>query len=125
MGKHKKVNCGKCLRIMRTDHINRHMLQHEKENNEKESICGSNFNSSTTSLQEETESEFSSISTNTSTTINEEFVIKRLKMNNDEYNNKMELGKIIGKAIKDGEIAQDSLCSNDSEALHLYWNKQA
>ena len=50
-------------------------------------------------------------------------MIKRLKRNNDEYNNKMELGKIIAKAIKDGEIAQDSLCSDDSEALHLYWNK--
>ena len=47
--------------------------------------------------------------------ISEELVIKRLKMNNDEYNNKMELGKIIAKAIKDGEIAQDSLCSDDSE----------
>ena len=45
-------------------------------------------------------------------------------MNNDEYNKKMELGKIIAKAIKDGEIAQDSLCSEDSEALHLYWNKK-
>ena len=100
------------------------MKQQEKEKFEKESFCSSIIRSSRTSLQEETEREFSLISTNTSTTINEELVIKRLKMNNDEYNNKMELGKIIAKAIKDGEIAQDSLCSEDSEALHLYWNKK-
>ena len=83
--------------------------------------------SSRTSLQEETECEFSLDTTSKTyevSTINEELVIKRLKMNNDEYNNKMELGKIIAKAIKDGEIAQDSLCSEDSEALHLYWNKK-
>ena len=81
------------------------MLQYQKEKFEKESLCGSSIVTSRTSLQEENESDFSSISTNTSTPINEELVIKRLKMNNDEYNKKMELGKIIAKAIKDGEIA--------------------
>ena len=50
--------------------------------------------------------------------------MKRLKKNADEYNKKMELGKIIPKAIKDRKIPQDSLCSEDSEALHLYWNKK-
>ena len=96
------------------------MKQHEKENYEKESSCSSSIATSRTPLQEETESDFSSVSSNTSTTINEEFVIKRLKMNTDEYNKKMELGEIIAKAIKVGEIAQDSLCTEDSEALHLY-----
>ena len=66
MGRHKKVTCGKCLRIMRSDYLKIHMLQHEKEKFEKGSICGSNYNSSKPSLQEETESEFSSISTYTS-----------------------------------------------------------
>ena len=124
MGRHKKVTCGKCLRIMRTDHIKRHMLQHEKEKYEKESFCSSSIATSRTSLQEETESDFSSVSTNTSTPIKIEFVNKRLKMNNDEYNKKDGTGKIIAKSIKDGEIAQESLCSEDSEALHLYWNKK-
>ena len=96
------------------------MLQHEKEKYEKESLCSSSIATSRASLQEETESNFSSVSTNTSTPINEDFVIKRLKMNNDEYNKKMELGKIIAKAIKDGEIAQDSLCGEDREALDLF-----
>ena len=124
MGKIKKLTCGKCLRIMRSDVLNRHMLQHEKEKFEKESLCGSSIATSRTSLQEENESDFSSISTYISTPINEEFAMKRLKMNADEYNKKMELGKIIAKAIKDKKIPQDSLCSEDSEALDLYWNKK-
>ena len=68
MGRNKIVTCGKCLRIMRTDNIRRHMLQHEKEKYEKESYCSSSIATSRTSLQEEeeTESNFSSISTNTS-----------------------------------------------------------
>ena len=110
---------------MRNDNIKRHMLQHEKEKFEMESFCSSSIATSRTSLQEEeTESDFSSISTNTSTPINEEFTMKRLKMNNYEYDKKMELGKIIAKAIKNGEIVQDSLCSEDREALDLFWNKK-
>ena len=31
MGKGKKVTCGTCLRIMRRDHLKRHMKQHDKE----------------------------------------------------------------------------------------------
>ena len=124
MGRDKKVTCGKCLRVTRRDNLKRHMKQHEKERSEKESFCGSNIGSSAASLQEETESDFSSISTYTSTPINEEFTMKRLKMNNYEYDKKMEIGKIIAKAIKDGEIAQDSLCSEDREALDLFWNKK-
>merc|ERR1712208_221990 len=101
------------------------MLQHEKEKFETESFCSSSISTSRASLQaEETESNFSSVSTYTSTPINEEIVMKRLKMNNDKYMQGMETGKIIAKAIKEGKIPQDSLCSEDSEAFHLYWNKK-
>ena len=34
------------------------------------------------------------------------------------------MGKFIANAIKDGKISQDKLCSEDSEALHLHWNKK-
>ena len=53
-----------------------------------------------TTLQEENESDFSSVSTYTSTSINEEFAMKGLKMNADEFNKKMELGKISAKLSK-------------------------
>ena len=126
MGRHKKVTCGKCLRIMRSDTLQRHMKQHEKEDYQNESICGSNFSSSTTSLQQDCKSvrDFSSISTSTSTLINEEFVIKTIMMNADKYRQDMEVGKIVAKSIKDGGIPQDSLSNKHKDALDLYWNKK-
>ena len=127
MGKHKQVSCRICLRIMRSNNLKTHMKQHEKDKFEKESLCSSSIHSSTTFLQEDTERKFNDDTTNKTyevSSINEELVIKRLKKNNDKYMQDMELGKIIAKAIKDGKIAQDSLCSEDSDALHLYWNKK-
>merc|ERR1711895_8937 len=109
---------------MRSDYLKTHMKQHEKVKFEKEVYSSASIRSSRISLQEETENDFSSISTYTSTPINKEFTMKRLKMNNYEYDKKMEIGKIVAKAIKNGEIVQDSLCSEDREALDLYWNKR-
>ena len=97
MGKHKKVNCGKCLRVMRSDYLKIHMIQHEKEKFEKESFCSSSIATSRTSLQEETERHFSPVSTNTSAPINEDFVIKSMVMYADEYNKKMLVGEIVAK----------------------------
>ena len=57
--RNKKVTCGKCLRIMRSDNLKTHMKQHEKDKVEKESLCSSSIATSRTSLQEKTESNFS------------------------------------------------------------------
>ena len=86
---------------MRSDNLKTHMKQHEKENYQKESICGSNFSSSTTSLQEDYKSvsDFSSISTYTYTPINEEFIIKTMEMNAVEYNKKLLLWGIVAKTV--------------------------
>ena len=51
MGKHKKVVCEKCCRVMRSDHLERHMQQHENGKFEAESFHESTFNASTTSLE--------------------------------------------------------------------------
>ena len=110
---------------MRTDNIKRHMLQHEKEKFEMESFCSSSIATSRTSLQEEeTESDFSSISTNTSTPINEEFVIKSMVIDSDKYMQDMELGKIVAKTVVEKNIPQDSLSIEYKKALDLYWNKK-
>ena len=110
---------------MRTDNIKRHMLQHEKEKYEMESFCSSSIATSRTSLQEEeTESNFSSISTTKSTTINEEFVIKSMEMNADEYNKQLLLGEIVAKTVVEKKIPQDSLSIEYKDALDLYWNKK-
>ena len=86
MGNNKKITCRKCFRVMRKDNLKRHMERHENENYQNEMICSSSIATSRTSLQEvETESNFSSISTNTSTPINEEFVIKSMVIDSDKY----------------------------------------
>ena len=82
--RNKKVTYGKCLRIIQSDVVNRNMLQHEKGKFEKESLCRSSNATSRTSLQEETESDFSSISTNTYTPINEEVKNQELLKNSIE-----------------------------------------
>merc|ERR1712105_37831 len=102
----------------------RHMLQHEKEKFEKESFYSSSIATSRTSLQEDAESDFSSISTSKSTPINEEFVIKSMVIDSEEYNKKMELGKIVAKTVVEKKIPQDSLSSEYKDALDLYWNKK-
>ena len=61
MAINKKITFGKCLRIMRSDHLKTHMKQHEKEKFERESLCSSSIATSRTSLQKETESDFSSM----------------------------------------------------------------
>ena len=73
---------------MRSDNLNTHMKQHEKEKYEKESLCSTSIATSRTYLQEDTEdteSNFSSISTTKSTPINEEFVIKSMVIDSDKY----------------------------------------
>ena len=94
MGKNKKVTCGKCLRIMRSDNLKTHMKQHGKVKFEKELFGSASIRSSQTSIQEENESDFSSTSSYTSTSINKEFAFKTMMMNADENNNKMTLGKL-------------------------------
>jgi len=77
MGRHNKVTCRKCLRVIRSDNLKTHIKQHEKGNYEKESFCSSSIGFSIAHLQE-SENDLSSISTYSSTPINEEGVIKKL-----------------------------------------------
>jgi len=121
MGKHKKVVCEICCRVMRRDHLERHMKQHENGKFEEESFHGSAFSASTTSL----ESGFSSVSTRRSITINEEVVIKTLDMDAEEYERKLQLGEIVYKHVKDRGIPEESLSKEYKEAKDLYVkNKQ-
>merc|ERR1711910_103720 len=100
------------------------MLQHEKEKFEKESFYSSSIATSLQEDTEDTESNFSSISTTKSTPINEEFVIISIVMDSDKYMQDMELGKIVDKTVVEKKIPQDSLCSEYKDVLDLYWNKK-
>ncbi len=91
MARNKKVVCEICCRVMRRDHLERHMQQHENGKFEEgESFHGSAFSASTTSL----ESGFSSVSTTRSVSINEEVVLKTMNMHAEEYERKLQLGEI-------------------------------
>ena len=97
MGRNKTITCRKCFRVMRKDHLNRHMEQHEKENYQNETICSSSITSSTTSLQEETESNFSLDTTKTYevSPLKSEEMTKRLIKDDEEYKYSVACGKKI------------------------------
>ena len=121
MGKNRKVVCVKCCRVMRSNNLERHMKQHENGKFEEESFHGSTFTASTTSL----ESDFSSVSTTRSCKINEEAVFKKMNMDAEDYECKLQLGEIVYKHAKDVGIPEESLAKEYKEAKDLYVkNKQ-
>jgi hypothetical protein len=124
MARNKKVVCAICCRVMRRDHLERHMAQHENGKFEEESFKGSAFSASTTLL----ESNVSSVSTTRSCksiVINEEAVFKTIEMHAEDYERKMQLGEIVYKHVKDRGIPEESLPKEYKEAKDLYVkNKQ-
>ena len=121
MARNKKVVCAKCCRVMRRDHLERHMQQHENGKFEEGSFHGSAFGASTTSL----ESSFSAVSTTRSVSINEEVVLKTMNIHAEEYERKLQLGEIVYKHAKECGIPEESLPKEYKEAKDLYVkNKQ-
>ena len=73
MGRHKQVVCKKCCRVMRSDHINRHMKLHKK-------LCEDSLDSiysSRASLHKDDESEFSSSETDWEAPVQKETPLER------------------------------------------------
>ena len=127
MGKNKKVTCGKCLRIMRSDNLKTHMKQHEKDKFEKESLCSSSIHSSRTSLKEDTESKFSLDTTNKTyevSTLESEEMTKRLIKDDQEYKYKVERGKKIYEKVGNYGIKEESLCPEYKEMLDMYMKQR-
>ena len=122
MGRHKKISCRKCFRVMRSDNLKTHMKQHEDEKFDKDSFCGNSLNTNTTSINIEPESKFNSISSSEikKTLLNREAIIKRLKMDDAEYKDNLELGRMIVEEVKSLDIAEESLRSEYKKAKELY-----
>ena len=124
MGRNKQVVCQKCCRVMRSDHLNKHMKVHEKYN--ENSLDSKSIYSSTASLHKDDESEFSSSATDweapvqKETPLEREAIIKTLKIDDAEYKNKLKLGKIIYEEIEEHEISEESLRREYKEAKELY-----
>ena len=121
MGRNKK-----CMRVMRQDHLKNHMKKHENVKNEEPSKMHENVKyeepSSPTSINIDPESNFNSISSSEikKTFLNEEAIIKTLKMDDAEYENTLELGRMIVEKAKSLGIAEESLRSEYKKAKELY-----
>ena len=126
MGRHKKVVCEKCMRVMRQDHLKRHIKMHENVKYEESSEMHENVKyeepSNPTSLNIDQESNFNSITSfeTKKTVLNEEAIIKTLKMDDAEYENTLELGRMIVEKAKSLGIAEESLRSEYKKAKELY-----
>ena len=125
--RNKKVTCGKYLRIMRSDNLKTHMKQHEKDKFEKESLCSSSIHSSRTSLQEDTESEFSLDTTNKTyevSTLENKEMTRRLIKDDEEYKYKVERGKKIYEKVGNYGMKEESLCPEYKEMLDMYMKQR-
>ena len=103
------------------------MKQHEKDKFEKESLCSSSIHSSRTSLQEDTESEFSLDTTNKTyevSTLESEEMTKRLIKDDQEYKYKVERGKKIYEKVGNYGIKEESLCPEYKEMLDMYMKQR-
>ena len=122
MGRNKLVVCKKCLRIIRRDNLNRHMKLHEKLC--EDSLDSKSIYSSRESLHKDDEKEFSSSDCvaplQREASLEREGIIKTLKLDDVEYKNKLNLGKIIYEEIKEHEISEESLRRDYKEAKELY-----
>ena len=126
MGRNKKVVCEECMRVMRQDHLKRHIKMHENVKYEESSEMHENVKyeepSNPTSLNIDQESNFNSITSfeTKKTVLNEEAIIKTLKMDDAEYKNTLELGRMIVEKAKSLGIAEESLRSEYKKAKELY-----
>ena len=126
MARNKKVVCKECMRVMRQDHLKRHLKKHENVKYEEPLLPTSlnidqesNFNSITSSETKKTflNEEFSEIK---KTFLNEEAIVNTLKMDDAEYEKTLELGRMIVEKAKSLGIAEESLRSEYKKAKELY-----
>ena len=115
MGRNKQVYCKVCLRTMRNDTLKGHMKVHEKYDENRDEICSSR--STVYSSQE-------SLQSTNSSNIDEEGLRKILRIKNQEYEEKIELGKVIYKILGEDNLKQESLDKCHKEALDLYMKQK-
>ena len=119
MGRHKRISCLKCFKVMRSDHLKTHMKQHEDGKFENESSCALSLRTSKTSLDNESIISYVSASTEVSSTKEEE-LRRILQRDDEEYKYKLAQGKILYQSMYDMDIAEESLRPEFKEMLDLY-----
>ena len=112
-----KVTCKKCFRNMRSDHLKRHMKQHEES--KQVSFCEVSPSSSETSLNTNFNSE-STCNSYESSSIARGKIIEKLMTDNEEYKYKLERGKILYEEVNQLGIQEESLCQEYRVLLDIY-----
>ena len=119
MGRHKRISCLKCFKVMRSDNLKTHMKQHEDGKFENESSCALSLRTSKTSL--DNESIISSVSASSEVSSTKEEQLRRiLRRDDEEYKYKLAQGKILYQSMYDMDIAEESLRPEFKEMLDLY-----
>ena len=144
MGKNKQVSCKICFRVMRSDHLNRHMKVHiiytspEVQSENSEEICKDIVNDIVDKMfmQENSTLEIThdqatlkrkhDDDVQAQSNIKKKYKIdvedleKAMEKENDEYNRIIAFGEAIEKVLRKGKVKQASLSKDKKEALEAY-----
>ena len=114
----KKVMCKVCYREMRSDHLTRHMKQHSKKNesNPVTNISVTNHYNTTQGVCTKRKDEENEMK-------DEEFRKALIKLEN-EYQEKLEVGKEIYKMLEEGVVSYQALTRDMKEKVDLYIENQ-
>merc|ERR1712090_47777 len=123
-GNNKKITCRKCFRVMRKDHLNRHLEQHEKENYQNETICSSSITSSTTTLNKESNFSLDTTKTYEVTPLKSEEKTKTMIKDDEEYKYNIACGKKIYEDVNKYGIKEESLRREYKELLDMYMKQR-
>ena len=117
----KKVMCKVCYREMRSDHLTRHMKQHSKKNesNPVTNISVTNHYNTTQGVCTKRKDEENEIKDEKSE-INKEELRKHLIKLENEYQEKLEVGKEIYKMLGEGVVSYQALTRDTKEEVDLY-----
>ena len=106
MGRNKTVVCGTCYRVMRMDHLTRHMKVHDKHNkveplpNYVSPSSGSSFYKLTN--------------------IDKEIILKKMLKDDREYKKKLKIGEQIYEFVREYNIDEESISKELREPLEIY-----
>ena len=137
MGKHKQVSCKTCFKIMRSDHVTRHLEMHMKFTAKEVSetdICkeillelvdkvlDENRSDVNIKYDEDNVQEKPEIKRNyyEEFGIDEESLRKRLIEQTFNYKQKIALGENVYKILGEGEVEEGALAKDMKDALDLY-----
>ena len=122
----KKIMCKVCYREMRSDVLSRHMKQHSKRNesNPVTNISVTNHYNTTSGVSSKRKDKENEINDEKSE-INKEELRKHLIKLENEYQEKLEVGKEIYKMLGEGVVSYQALTRDMKEEVDLYIENQA